>query len=417
MRNMIRETLAVLDRHGYYPPTVTVSSRDSDGGVVVGLEQLVEFGSNDYLGLSRDSSVVEAARSALLEWGVGSGGSRLTSGEVSPHRLVERRIAAFKGTEDAVLFSTGFLANSGVLPALLCSQARSAVAAVSPQDEAIFKDSEVFIDQLVHASVLDGLAAATSRMYGHGSVSFHAYRHRDADHLDRLLTKSKASNRLVVTDGVFSLHGRIAPIADLVSVCKDRDALLYVDDAHGFGVFGQLGRGVAESQGVDLCVDFPVGTLSKAVGVAGGYLAGTEETCRYMRICARTYMYQTAMPAALAMAAIAAIDIIETQPERRQRVLEVSSGVRKSLQNFGFDTFGSESQIIPIRFHSHEKAAKATIKLREMGILAPAYWYPAVGRDEAMVRINITYLHTDEQVSYMLEAIGQVGRDLGVIGA
>jgi len=416
MRDMMRDTLAVLDRHGYYPPSVTVSSRDSGGSVQVGSESLVEFGSNDYLGLSRDSRVVDAARSALLEWGVGSGGSRLTAGEATPHRLAERRIAQFKGTEDAILFSAGFLANSGVLPALLCSQARSAVAAVSPDDEGIFKDTEVFIDQLVHASILDGLAAATSRMYGRGAVSFHVFRHRDVDHLDRLLSKSTASNRLVITDGIFSLHGRVAPLSDLAQVCERRGALLYVDDAHGFGVFGPNGRGVAEAAHVDEAVDFPVGTLSKAVGVAGGYLAGTTETCRYMRICARTYMYQTAMPAAMAMAVVAAIDVMAAEPQRRQRVLELSSHVRDSLTNLGFDIFGSQSQIIPVKFRTHEKATVATGRLRELGILAPAYWYPAVGRDEAMIRVNITYLHTDAQIADMLDALAQVGRELEVVG-
>jgi 8-amino-7-oxononanoate synthase len=414
---MIRGTLAVLEKTGYFPVIRTADGVDGGGGILVGAERLVQFGSNDYLGLSRDPRVIEAARAALVEWGVGSGGSRLTAGEMHPHRLVERRLADFKGTEDAVVFSTGFLANTGVLPALLSSQARSVISAVSPQDSAMFKDTEVFFDQLVHASIIDGIAMSTSQMFSHEVVSFHRYRHRDTDHLERLLTKSSAANKLIVTDGVFSLHGRVARLDELTEVAAAHGALLYVDDAHGLGVFGANGRGVAESQGVEDGVDFAIGTLSKAVGVAGGYIAGSEDLCRYIRVCARTYMFQTAMPAALATAITTAIDVMEQEPQRRVYVLETSARVRDTLASLGFDTFGSQSQIIPVRFHTHEKAAEATTKLREMGILAPAVWYPAVGRDEALVRINITYLHTDQQVSYMLNAIGQVGRDLGVIGA
>lgn len=415
MFDMIRETLAILDTNDYYPFVMTADGVDG-GRVFVGTDRVVQFGSNDYLGLSRDSRVVDAARAALLDWGVGSGGSRLTAGDTHPHRQLEQRLARFKRTEDAVVFSSGFLANSGVLPALLSPQTRSVISALSLRGQSLFTDTDVFIDELVHASIIDGLAVSTSRIFSNGAVKFHMYRHRNSNHLERLLSKATAANRLVVTDGVFSLHGRLARLDELTKLSTAYDALLYVDDAHGLGIFGPTGRGVAELQGVDEGVAFAVGTLSKAIGVAGGYIVGSEDLCRFIRVAARTYMFQTAMPAAMAAAITTAIDVMEGEPQRRRYVLETSNRVRTTLISLGFNIFGSESQIIPVGFGSREHAVSAFRMLREGGILAPAYYFPAVGKDEAMVRVNINYLHTSEDIDNLLFVLEDVGRRLGVIG-
>ena len=256
----------------------------------------------------------------------------------------------------------------------------------------------VFFDKLVHASILDGLALASSRVFRTG-IKLSAYRHRDMAHLEYLLQRAAHTDRkLIITDGVFSLHGRMAPLREIVRLARRYNAETYVDDAHGTGLFGDHGRGTAELLGVEREIDFSVSTLSKSLGGVGGFIAGDRALCQYLRVAARTYMFQTSLPAAVANGLVAAFDVI-----------------RDELKRLGFDTFDSQTQIIPVRFGDETRAKQAMHKLWDYRIFAPCYYYPAVGPTEAMVRVNITFAHSEAHLERLLTALAKTGRSLGVI--
>jgi 8-amino-7-oxononanoate synthase len=413
IRDMAHKVVEILNDRGYYPRIDEISAFPSIAEVLVRGNTCVNFSSNDYLGFTRHPKIIEASAAALAEYGSGSGGSRLTSGTQTLHRQLEQRIAEFKGKEDAVVFSAGYLANIGIIPALVGAPLKSLIASLDP-DNSILPPCEVFLDELVHSSIIDGLTIATSRIFGN-RIKFRFYNHLDVDHLESFLTSSEAENKLIITDGVFSLHGRMAPLAKIVEVARKHNAEVYVDDAHGTGVLGATGLGTAEHFGVSEEIDFPVGTLSKALGGSGGFIAGSKDLCDYLRVACRTHVYQTSMAPAMAAGLIIAFDLIRDEPERRITLAKNAAYVNKELIRLGFDTFGSKTQIIPVRFWSEQKAKRATEMLLESGVFAPCYYYPAVRRDEAMVRVNLMAIHSEEQLSKLLTAIEAAGKETGVI--
>ena len=413
IRDMARKVVEMLNDHGYYPRIDEITAFPSIAEVLVRGKACVNFSSNDYLGFTRHPKIIEASIAALSEYGSGSGGSRLTSGTQTLHRQLEQRIAEFKGKEDAVVFSAGYLANIGIIPALVGAPLKSLIASLDP-DNSILPPCEVFLDELVHSSIIDGLTIATSRIFGN-RIKFRFYNHLDVDHLESFLTSSEAENKLIITDGVFSLHGRMAPLAKIVEVARKHNAEVYVDDAHGTGVLGATGLGTAEHFGVSEEIDFPVGTLSKALGGSGGFIAGSKDLCDYLRVACRTHVYQTSMAPAMAAGLIVAFDLIRDEPERRITLAKNSAYVNRELIRLGFDTFGSKTQIIPVRFWSEQKAKRATEMLLNSGVFSPCYYYPAVRRDEAMVRVNLMSIHSDEQLSRLLTALEVAGKDTGVI--
>ncbi len=413
IRDMAKKVVEILNDRGYYPRIDEISAFPSVAEVLVRGKACVNFSSNDYLGFTRHPKIIEASSAALAEYGSGSGGSRLTSGTQTLHRRLEARIAEFKGKEDAVVFSAGYLANTGIIPALVGAPLRSLITSFDP-DGSILPPSEIFLDELVHSSIIDGLSVATSRIFGN-RTRFRFYNHLDVDHLESFLSSSEAENKLIITDGVFSLHGRMAPLAKIVEVARRHKAEVYVDDAHGTGVLGETGLGTAEHFGVSEEIDFPIGTLSKALGGSGGFIASSADLCNYLRVACRTHVYQTSMAPAMAAGLITAFDLIRDEPERRKNLAKNATHVNKELIRLGFDTFGSKTQIIPVRFWTEQKAKRATEMLLDSGVFAPCYYYPAVGRDEAMVRINLMATHSDEQLSMLLTAIEAAGKDTGVI--
>lgn len=413
IRDMCEGIGKVVKDHNYFPHIQTVEGVDGSTVDVDGRE-VINLASNSYLGLGQHSLIIEAAQAALREFGIGTGGSRLTAGTQVLHRRLEERIACFKGAEDAVVFSDGYLANVGILPALT-GITLNGVVQVLTETPGKPEPIDVFFDELVHASILDGLAIPTSRIFASGAT-IHRFHNRNMEKLEYGLAHSTNERKLIVVDGVFSLHGRLAPLGEIVRLARQYGAEIYVDDAHGLGVFGANGHGVAEHFGVESEIDFAVGTLSKAVGASGGYITGSREFCDYLRIAARTQMFQTSMPPATVAGIIAAFDVMEKEPWRRERVQSLSATVRNRLLENGFDILGSETQIIPICFRSSDNAKAAADKLWERGIFAPPYYYPAVRKDEGMIRANITAGHTDGQVDQFLEVIKEIGVDLGVIG-
>lgn len=422
---MCEMVTAMLQMSNYYPELRTIGGytcsekgdeEESCKGVSVMIEDkpYLNMSSNSYLDLHNHPQVVASAIAAARIYGVGTGGSRLTAGTQSPHVELERCLANLKGAEDAVVFSTGFLTNTGIIPALCGNTLHGVVEMLGGQSGN--NTTEIFSDRLNHASIIDGLAIATSAAFNKaGNVTLSKYQHRDMTDLERLLRASAANKKLIITDGVFSLHGRFAPLREIVALARKYGAEVYVDDAHGFGVFGEHGHGTAEELGVEGEIDFPVGTLSKAVGCAGGYMTGSKMLCDYLRCAARTYMFNTSNPAMVMAGTIAAVHEIELGAERRKRLREMSGWFRGELLKMKFDIFGSETQIVPVRFGDEQKAKLAVHRLDQAGIFCPCYYYPAVGVDEAMVRANVTAGHTYAQLEHVLDTLRSVGRETGVI--
>lgn len=406
------ELAAMAKGLNYYPSLKVISALEGSRVRINGRE-FINFASNSYLNLEQCPRILEEAKKSLMKYGFGTGGSRITAGTQILHRQLEKRLARFKDTEDAVVFSAGYLANVGIIPALTGVTVKGVVFMLSGKTK--LPSMEVFSDELVHASILDGLAVAASDIFKSG-LKISRFANRNMDELEQLLIKSEAEHRLIIVEGVFSLHGRIAPLVDIVRLARNYGAEIYVDDAHGLGVLGKNGRGAAEAAGVENEIDFPVGTLSKALGACGGYITGSKDFCDYLRVAIRSYLYATSMSPVTAACLIAAIDVTDAEPWRRERVNLLSERVRRDLVNQGFDILGSESQIIPVCFKNADNAKAAAQKLEEtFGIFAPPYYYPAVRPEESMIRVNITAGHTDDEIMHLMCAMGEVGKELGVI--
>ncbi|MGQ9505473.1 MAG: 8-amino-7-oxononanoate synthase [Thermogutta sp.] len=350
-------------------------TRESCQGRIVrfGERELLNFGCNDYLGLAADSRIIQAVSEAVHREGWGSGASPLICGRSISHAALESALAQFEGTEAALVFPTGFAANSGAIGAL-----------VGPGDA-------VYSDKKNHASLLDGCRLSRA--------DFRVFPHRDFATLDRLLAKpNKHRRRLVVTDGLFSMDGDLAPLDQLVEVCRRHSAMLLVDEAHATGVFGRLGRGIAEYFGVESKVQVRVGTLSKALGSIGGFVAGKRPLIEWLIHKARPYMFSTAPPAAACYAALTALQIVKTEPHRRQTVLRHSEMLRQILQADGWDIGHSVSQIIPIVVYSPDRAVWLSNALYENGLFVPAIRPPSVAEGEACLRISLTYHHQPDDI-------------------
>lgn len=354
-------------------------------GAVVKLDgrELVNFSTNDYLGLAADQRLTEAVRAALDEQGWGAGASPLISGHSELHRQLEERLAEFEQAEAALVFPSGFAANAGALAAL-----------AGPGDV-------VFTDRKNHASLLDGcrLSRADVKVYPHG----------DWQRLDQFLERDTGhERRLIVTDSLFSMDGDTAPLPALVEVAERHGAMLMIDEAHATGVFGASGRGLAEAQGVETRIPVRVGTLSKAFGSHGGYVVGQRRLIDWLVNRARPYVFSTAAPAAVAAASLAALDIVTTEPERRVTLLEQAADLRRRLTEHGWNVGNSVSQIIPVVVGEAEAAVRLSAALRERGLFVPAIRPPTVPKDEACLRISLSYAHSSEMIDGLVEALGEM---------
>ncbi|MCY2925812.1 MAG: 8-amino-7-oxononanoate synthase [Planctomycetota bacterium] len=357
---------------------------DSPPGPVVsvGGRALVCLCGNDYLCLAGDPTVKAAALAAVAEWGVGAGASRLICGTSALHVALETRLAGFKGTEAAVVTSTGWMAN------------RAAIFALAGPGDLIL------CDKLDHASILDAAAD--------GGAVFRTFVHRDVARAARLLDKlrPKARRCLLVTDTVFSMDGDLAPLGELVALKNRYDAQLLIDEAHATGVLGEHGRGAAELLGVESGIDAVVGTLSKALGSLGGFIAGPGVLIDTIRNTGRPYIYTTALPPALCAAALASLDIVRDEPGRRLRLGELSLRLRTRLHALGVSTGDSATQIIPIPMGSPARAVAVSRELFEAGYLIPAIRPPTVAPQSSRLRVSLTSGHTEEQLDALADLLG-----------
>jgi 8-amino-7-oxononanoate synthase len=341
-----------------------------DGWCQIDNRRLRNFASNDYLNLAHDPRLAEAVQSAILEAGIGATASPLVTGRSAFHEALEIRLARFEGQESAVLFPTGYAANVGTISSL-----------VDERDV-------IFCDRLNHASLIDG-----SRLSG---AKFLVYRHRQLDKLKASLHRATGyRRRWIITDSLFSMDGDPAPLKDLCDIAEKHDARLIVDEAHATGVFGEHGRGVAEWQGVENRIAVRVGTLSKALGTMGGFVAGSALLTDWLWNNARPNMFSTALPPAICAAACRAVELIESEPKRRRQVLALAWSLRDRLADLGLETPpGSVGPIVPVIFHDVHETLRVAHELEATGYLVAAIRPPTVPRGTSRIRITLTAAHS-----------------------
>lgn len=356
----------------------------SDTTITIEGRRLISMASNNYLGLANHPGVKQAAIEAIEHWGVGAGAARLMSGTMTPHHQLEQDLARFKQVEAALTFGTGYTTNLGLIPAL------------------INRDGLILADRYCHASLIEAcrLAKATLRV-------FH---HNDTGHLEKLLKKrERAQPTLIVTEGVFSMDGDLAPLPDLLTLCRQYEATLVIDDAHGTGVMGETGRGTVEHFGVNPRDVIQMGTLSKAIGAGGGYVAGTAVLKDYLINVSKAFIYTTAQPPAIAAAASAAIRIIQDEPARRERLRTNRNALHVALTGLSFQLTDTQSPILPIIVKSPEQAVETSQALYKAGIYVPAIRPPTVPKHSSRLRLTVSSEHTPEQLETVVTAFREVG--------
>jgi glycine C-acetyltransferase len=382
------------DQHLYKKPRILETP--AGGRVRMDGKEVVNMSSNNYLGLANHPKVREAAWRAIEEWGVGAGAVRWIGGTMAVHRELEERLARFKRTEAVLVFTSGFTANSGCIPAVVTG------------------DDVVISDELNHASIIDGVRLSSA---AYKKSDGWVYAHKDMDALEDCLKRARSFNkRMIVTDGVFSMDGDIAPLPDIVALAERYDAFVMVDDAHASGVLGKNGAGTASHFGLYGRVDIQLGTLSKALGVVGGYIAGSSALKEWLTNRGRPYLFSTAHPPMVAAALIAALDVMENDPAPMRRLWDNARWWKTALAEKGFDTMGSETPITPVYVGDERTAQDMERLLWEEGVYALAIVYPTVARGQARIRTMPSAAHTDQDLADALAAFVRVRDRLAAPG-
>ena len=387
----LQQDIDALRKEGLFRPLRVLESPQMAEVVIAG-RRLVNLSSNNYLGLNTHPRLIEAAVKGASEWGAGSGAVRGIAGTQSIHELLEARLAAFKRTEAALCFQSGYTVNVGVIGSML--EAGDCVVS----------------DKLNHASIIDGIRLTKADRI--------LYEHVDVDDAERALkeARDKGYRRvLLITDGVFSMDGDIAPLPDLVERAEKYDAAVMVDDAHGTGVLGRNGRGTSDHFNLHGRVALNIGTLSKAVGVVGGYVAASQTVRDHLIHKARPFLFSSSHPPAVVMACIAAIDVLEQEPQLIERLWENARHLKKGLTELGFDTGRSQTPITPVMCGEGPQAMALSDALMERGVFAQGIGFPTVPRGMARVRTIVTATHTTEQLDAALAAFAESGREIGLL--
>ena len=351
---------------------------------------VVNLSSNNYLGLTTHPRLRQKALEAIEQFGVGTGSVRTIAGTMAMHMELERKLAEFKKVEAVVVFQSGFTANAGTVSAILT------------------KDDVVISDELNHASIIDGCRLSRA--------AIKVFPHKDVDAARKIIEGLPAGQRkLLITDGVFSMDGDLGPLPELCELAEQTGCIMMVDDAHASGVFGRNGRGTIDHFGVHGRVDVQVGTLSKAVGALGGYVAGTRALIEFLYHRARPFLFSTSHPPAVAAACIAAIDVLLEEPEIIDRLWENTRFFKGGLEALGFNTGVSESPITPVITGDGALAMKLSDRLFQDGVFAQGIAFPTVAKDKARVRTIVTATHTRDDLQFALDAFGKVGKELGLV--
>jgi glycine C-acetyltransferase len=391
LQNWLGAQLETLRQESLYKPLVELQTPQA-GRVTVDGRRVINLSSNNYLGLANHPKLKEAAIAAVEQWGAGAGAVRTIIGTMALHQELEQRIAAFKHVEAAIVFQSGFTANAGTIPAI------------------ITKADAIISDELNHASIIDGC-----RLTGLPSEQRPIYKHRDMQSLEGVLRRTASfEKRLIITDGVFSMDGDVAPLDRIVELAEKHDAAVMVDDAHGSGVLGG-GRGTAYHFGVHKRIDVQLGTLSKAVGVMGGYIAGSASLRDWLTQRSRPFLFSTAHPPAVVAAIIAAIDLMESDPSLTERLWENARYWQSGLRALGFDTGVTETPITPVMVGDEANALALQRGLFDEGVLALAVVFPTVPRGKARVRTMPNAAHDRADLDDALEAMRKVGTRLRLV--
>jgi len=384
------EQLAAWRRAGTYQPLRVLESESAPASRFDG-HAVINLASNNYLGLTTHPKLRETALEATRKYGVGSGAVRTISGTMSVHMQLEERIAQFKNVEASVVFQSGFAANSGTVAAIL-----------GPEDH-------IVSDALNHASIIDGCRLSRARI--------HVFPHKDVQAAGKILEGLAAvpGHKLLITDGVFSMDGDIAPLPGLVEIAERHGAIMMVDDAHSSGVLGRAGRGTVDHFGLHGRVHIQVGTLSKAIGALGGYVCGSRDLIEFLYARARPFLFSTSHPPAVAASCLAAFDVLEAEPALIENLWSNTRYFKKALTDSGFDTGMSETPITPIMVGDASRAYEFSRGLFEEGLLATGIGFPTVPEGKARVRTIVTATHTREQLDRAVEILRSVGQRMGIV--
>lgn len=387
LQTWLGEQLQTLkDQNLYKVPKILESP--AGGRVQMNGKEVVNLASNNYLGLANHPKVVAAAHEAIDKWGVGAGAVRWIGGTMAVHDELERRLASFKHTEAVLVFTGGFTANSGTIPAVVTA------------------NDVIISDELNHASIIDGVRLSSAK---YKKSEGYVYPHKDMEALEKILQNTQSfEKRMIITDGVFSMDGDIAPLPTIVELAEKYNAFVMVDDAHASGVLGKNGAGSTSHFGLYGRVDIQLGTLSKALGVVGGYIAGSAALKDWLINRGRPYLFSTAHPPVVAAALIAALDVMETDPEPMQRLWDNTKWWKAKLAEAGFDTMGSETPITPVYVGDEGQAQEMERALWDEGVYALSISYPTVARGKARIRTMPSAAHTTEDLEFALTAFCRV---------
>lgn len=399
--NLIKSEIALLKEQGKYKMERVLESPQG-AHVKVGGQEVLMFASNNYLGLADNAQVKEAAKKATEDYGYGMASVRFISGTTKIHLELEKKLAEFLNAEDAILFSSCFSANEAFFAALVHHADSQKLTSV------------IYSDELNHASIIDGL-----RLVKKEAVVKRIYPHHDLATLNKMLEEDSARDytaRIIATDGVFSMEGELAKLPELVKLAKEHQALLFVDDSHGVGACGPLGKGSPDELKVLGQIDVLSGTLGKALGGAsGGYLAGKKELIEFLRQKARPYTFSNSLPPMIAGASIAAIDLISSQPELLKKLKDNTAYFREKIKAVGFKIYGEIHPIIPIHIGEATVAQQMAKELLSQGIYLVGLWFPVVAEGQARLRVQISAAHSQQDLDRALEVLIAVGWQFSII--
>lgn len=387
MEYILKKLLETKEK-GLYRECKYISSEQGPRVNIEGRE-IILLGSNNYLGICNDPRLKKVAIDAVNKYGVGSGGSRLTTGSYDLNKKLEERIAKFKGTEASLVFNTGYMANVGIISAL-CDRKWT-----------------ILCDKYNHASIIDGCILSGAKIV--------RYKHCDMDDLERKIELYKGKNNLIVTDGVFSMDGNVAPLNEIVKLAKKYNSLTMVDDAHGVGVLGENGSGTVSHFNLNEEIDIQMGTLSKSIASVGGYVSGKKYIIDYLKNTSRSFIFSTSLPPSDIAVSLKSIDLIEKDVERRQKVMELSNWFKIKLKEAGFTITNTVTPIIPVIIGDAKKTVEFSESLLEEGIYAPAIRPPTVPKKTSRLRISLMATHTHDDLEYVIQKMIVHGKRLGII--
>jgi len=360
--------------------------------LTIGGRKVLNMCSNNYLGFANEPRLKEAAKKAIDKWGVGPGAVRTIAGTLKIHEELEKALAEFKKVEAVLFLQTGFIANQAVIPAIVGA------------------GDAILSDELNHASIIDGVRLSKAERY--------IWKHRDVKDLEEKLkeaTEKGARRKLIITDGVFSMDGDLAPLPEIVELAEKYDAMVMVDDAHGEGVLGEAGRGIVDHFGLHGRVDIEIGTLSKAFGVVGGYVAGKKELIDYLKQKARPFLFSTPLSPADTAASLEAVKILMESGDRVKKLWDNARYFKENMKKLGFDLGVSETPITPVMLYDAKVATEFSKRLLEEDVFAQAIGYPTVPKGKARIRVMISAVHTKEDLDFAIEKFEKVGKELNVI--